>query len=187
MPGVVYPFVPDLVNRRLPAGGRVLEIGCGAKRYRPLLHGEYTGLDLADSWHLEEPPELTASAESVPAEDASFDVVFGVATFYYMENVVQAFSECRRVLRPGGHLLVFDYQRHTIQGLVDRGDHLVRHVWDSAELRDKLCEAGFDGPRDISHRAAETGDAPLVRRPVRLARYRRDPEWTQWLVVEARR
>lgn len=189
MPGVAYPFVADLVNRRLPPGGRVLEVGCGAMQYRPLLSADYTGLDLPDSWHLEQPPDLAASAESIPADDGSFDVVFGVATFYYMEDVVQSFSECRRVLRPGGRLLVFDYQRHTIRGLVEEGDHLVRHVWDRGDLRAKLRAAGFprSGIRDISHRAAEDGDASLARRPVRLARYRLDQSWTQWLILEARR
>jgi SAM-dependent methyltransferase len=189
MPGVVYPFVHDLVNRRLPEGGRVLEVGCGAMKYKPLLHGEYTGLDLPGSWHLEQPPDLAASAEQIPADDASFDVVFGVATFYYMDDVRKAFSECRRVLRPGGHLILFDYQRETIQKLVDEGDHLVRHIWDPAELRGKLADAGFSrsGMRDLSHRASEEGDPPLARRPVRWLKHRLRPGWTQWQIVEARR
>jgi SAM-dependent methyltransferase len=189
MPGVVYPFVADLVNRRLPHGGRVLEVGCGAMQYAPHLHGDYMGLDLPDSWHVEEAPHLIASAEAIPAEDASFDVVFGVAAFYYMENARKAFAECRRVLRPGGRLIVFDYQRETIQGLVDRGDRAVRHTWDSRELRADLEAAGFErrALHDLSHRAAADGDPPLVRRPIRLAKYRLLTGWTQWLIVEGRR
>lgn len=189
MPGVVYPFVPDLVNRRLPQSGRVLEVGCGAMKYKPLLHGEYTGLDLPGSWHLEQPPDLAASAEAIPAADESFDVVFGVATFYYMDDVRKAFSECRRVLRPGGRLIVFDYQRDTIQGLADEGDDLVRHVWDAAELRSDLEAAGFPrrAMRDLSHRAADAGDPSPVRRLARLLKHRLRAGWTQWLVTEARR
>jgi SAM-dependent methyltransferase len=173
----------------VPDGGSVLEVGCGAMKYKPLLHGRYTGLDLPGSWHLEDPPDLAASAESIPADDESFDVVFGVATFYYMENVVQAFSECRRVLRPRGHLIVFDYQRDTIKGLVDEGDDLVRHVWDARELRGDLQAAGFprSGLRDLSHRAADGGDPPLARRLPRLLKHRLQTGWTQWLITEARR
>lgn len=189
MPGVVYPFVADLVNRRLPVGGRVLEVGCGAMQYEPLLHGRYTGLDLSSSRHVERRPHLVASAEDIPADDASFDVVFGVATFYYMPDAKRVFTECRRVLRPGGTLLVFDYKRPTIARMLAEGDDEVKHVWDERELRATLSAAGF-APwrvRDLSHRASGAGDPPLARRPVRLVKRRLLPAWTHWLILSARR
>ena len=41
-------------------------------------------------------------AEQLPFEDASFDLVFGHAVLHHIPDPVRAFSEFRRVLRPGG-------------------------------------------------------------------------------------
>jgi SAM-dependent methyltransferase len=184
----VYPFVLDLVKRRLPENGDVLEVGCGAMQYGDHLGPGYRGLDLPSSRYLREQPHYLASAEQIPAEDAMFDVVFGVATFYYMPDVRQAFAECRRVLRPGGALLVFDYRQDEIARMLREGDDAVQHVWDKRELRTTLKDAGFAPRRirDLSHRAGPDGDPPLVRRPVRLAKSRLSSAWTNWVIFEAR-
>lgn len=184
---VAYPFVVDLVKRRLPPGGDVLEVGCGAMQYSPLVGGRYRGLDLPGSRYVDEQPDYEASAEAIPAPAASFDVVFGVATFYYMDDVDRAFAECHRVLRPGGWLVVFDYRRWTIEKLRAEGDDAVRHAWDPPELRDRLCRAGFVTLHDVSHRAVESGDPDRARRAVRFLKQRLRPDRTQWLVIEARR
>ena len=43
-----------------------------------------------------------AEAETLPFEDASFDLVFGHAVLHHIPDLDQAFSEFARVLRPGG-------------------------------------------------------------------------------------
>lgn len=182
----VYPFVTELVSRRLPAAGVVLEVGCGAMQYAPFLPGRYLGLDLPASNHLREPPHLVGSAAEIPLAGASVDVVFGVATFYYMDPIEKVFAECKRVLRPGGTLLAFDYRPHVTRALVAAGDHEVRHHWDSHDLKRLLREAGFTRPRDITHRATVDGVARGLRLPARLAKRVLLPRWTQWLIVEAR-
>jgi SAM-dependent methyltransferase len=45
-----------------------------------------------------------ADAEALPFDDASFDLVFGHAVLHHLPDLAQAFSEFRRVLRPGGVL-----------------------------------------------------------------------------------
>jgi SAM-dependent methyltransferase len=45
-----------------------------------------------------------ADAESLPFEDASFDLVFGHAVLHHVPDLRRAFGEFRRVLRPGGTL-----------------------------------------------------------------------------------
>jgi SAM-dependent methyltransferase len=189
MAPVAYPFVVDLVRERLGADGDVLEVGCGVGQYRPLLGGRYTGLDLPSSPYLEQAerqPDLLASAEAIPAADASFDVVFGVATFSQMDDPAKAFSECRRVLRPGGYLLVFDYQRGTCEEIARTADNL-RQVWDFQALRELLGQAGIDpgAVRDRSH-VANAGDARGLRGRVRTLKQRAGIGRGQWLVVEAR-
>ena len=46
-----------------------------------------------------------ADAESLPFPDDSFDVVLGHAVLHHLPDLDQAFSEFRRVLRPGGRIV----------------------------------------------------------------------------------
>ena len=52
---------------------------------------------------------LVADAMDLPFEDASFDVVTVAFGLRNMVNYEGALKEMRRVLRPGGHLLVLDF------------------------------------------------------------------------------
>jgi SAM-dependent methyltransferase len=47
---------------------------------------------------------VTCDAEDLPFEDTSFDLVFGHAVLHHLPDLDRAFSEFRRVLRPGGRL-----------------------------------------------------------------------------------
>src|SRR6201747_1546745 len=44
-------------------------------------------------------------AETLPFEDASFDLVLGHAVLHHIPDLDRAFAEFRRVLRPGGHIV----------------------------------------------------------------------------------
>ena len=46
-----------------------------------------------------------ADAESLPFADESFDLVLGHAVLHHLPNLRRAFSEFRRVLRPGGRIV----------------------------------------------------------------------------------
>jgi SAM-dependent methyltransferase len=105
------------------ASASVVDIGCGVGRLTRYLVpenlGAYLGTDVV--------PEALASAKAlandaaifrfetvdscvIPAEDASADIVcgFSVITHLLDEQIVDYFSEARRVLRPGGSV-VFSY------------------------------------------------------------------------------
>ena len=45
---------------------------------------------------------VATEAEVLPFEDESFDIVFGHAVLHHIPDIERAFSEFRRVLRPGG-------------------------------------------------------------------------------------
>jgi SAM-dependent methyltransferase len=45
---------------------------------------------------------VATEAEGLPFEDGSFDLVFGHAVLHHIPDLERAFSEFRRVLRPGG-------------------------------------------------------------------------------------
>jgi|WetSurMetagenome_2_1015567.scaffolds.fasta_scaffold41135_2 arsenite methyltransferase len=119
--GVGNPFS----IRRPRKGERVLDIGCGcgvdsfvaALQVGP--EGQVVGLDLSVEmleWALQAktPSSLKnisfyeGSAESLPFEDASFDLVISNGALNLVPDKESAFREIARVLRPGGNFVAAD-------------------------------------------------------------------------------
>ncbi len=118
----------DELLREVPAGARVLDVGCGGGQAlvhflgrRPDLRG--AGLDLAPGQiaratrraaraGLSDRVELVrGSAMALPWSDASFDAVFSCASIKHWPDRSQGLAECVRVLAPGGRLLVAEVDR----------------------------------------------------------------------------
>jgi SAM-dependent methyltransferase len=121
----------------------VLDIYCGSRPYDDLLPSvaRCTGLDIEGN-----PYGLAdvVSNEFLPFEDASFDLVTCYEAFHYVEDPTYGVSEIRRVLRPGGGLLisvpfVWEYDRTILE-----------HRYTEPELR-----ALFEGWDDV--RLTENG------------------------------
>jgi 2-polyprenyl-3-methyl-5-hydroxy-6-metoxy-1,4-benzoquinol methylase len=94
-------------------GARVLDIGCGPGLYygkmrNRRLNVEYHGIDLLPSMivnHLGQQdgvPLSVADVQAIPYGNDQFDVVMANHMLYHVEDVPQAISEIRRVLKPGG-------------------------------------------------------------------------------------
>jgi SAM-dependent methyltransferase len=99
----------------LGRGGTVLEVGCGSGMGLPYLQahgqtvvgGDYTMALLKDArHHLPDTHLVRMDAQRLPFRDRSFDAVLMLEMIYYVANQEAAFSECRRVLKPGGKLMV---------------------------------------------------------------------------------
>jgi SAM-dependent methyltransferase len=124
------------------ANGTLLDIGCGTKPWAPLFAPhvtEHVGVDYqAPPDGIE--PDVVADAYDVPLDDASADTVLLTEVLEHLEDPVRALREARRLLRPGGAIIVTtpllfpvhgeprDFFRYTPYGL--------EHV---------LGEAGFEG------------------------------------------
>ena len=182
MAGTIYPFVQTILKTRIAKNDCVLEIGCGSMQYRPLVSGTYEGLDLPTSPYLDEPPHYCCSAEEIPCEDGRFNLVFGVATFLIINDIDRAFTECRRVLCPGGRLVIFDYQKHICKRL-RHVDPIHRHVWNFDDLKQRLENAGFE-PDHICDITDEADLRGSFRRALSwvLPWLRQAPDW---LIVDA--
>src|SRR5258705_4719780 len=97
--------------------GRGLEIGAGTGYFslnllKQGILSEVTCTDVspgmlealagsAEQMHLDV-EAVVCDAESLPFESSSFDVVFGHAVLHHIPDLERAFSEFRRVLKPGG-------------------------------------------------------------------------------------
>ena len=97
-------------------GKDVLEVACGtgqgagylaglARSYRA---GDYSEkiLGIARAHYGERIQFQQLDAQQVPFEDGSFDVVVLFEAIYYLFSAERFVAECRRVLRPGGKVLI---------------------------------------------------------------------------------
>jgi len=98
--------VVKLIRSRVPPGAGILDLGCGDGRLAGLLAGyRYIGCDfqpgfLAPSQGLA--AVAAAEAECLPFADNAFDAVLCVGLFQHLPRISRAIDEIRRVLRPGG-------------------------------------------------------------------------------------
>jgi SAM-dependent methyltransferase len=81
---------------------RILDVGCGVKPYEPLFrpYASYVGVDVGNP-----AADLEGSAEDLPVEDASFDLVLCTQTLEHCLDPAAAVRELRRVVAPGGRVL----------------------------------------------------------------------------------
>lgn len=110
------------VERSLYAGKRVLDVGCGPRRrlewatmaYERVgldpLAGRYRELLGEDAGH--GISYATGVAERMPFDDASFDVITSFNSLDHVQDVKRAAAEIKRVLRPGGTLLLMTELAH---------------------------------------------------------------------------
>lgn len=147
----------------LDAQMQVLDLGCGLGGPSRRLASDYgcrvTGLDLTEAYcrvaealsvrldldHLVS--YRTANALDMPFEDKRFDVLWTQHTAMNIAEKAQLYSEMYRVLRPGGHLAIYDI----IAGpggevyfpLPWAREPSISFLTTGAELRNYLAAAGF--------------------------------------------
>ena len=107
----------DFVLRELQAGWRVLDLGCGDGRFTGAIAAagaaSVVGVDISAeaigrasaSYPSLEVREI-AVGEGLPFADGEFDCVFCSEVIGQVVDVVGLLSEARRVLKPGGRLLL---------------------------------------------------------------------------------
>ncbi len=102
----VDDIVADFVDRHDLHAASVLEVGAGSGGLQDIVE-DYTGLDIAASaaryFHK---PFVHGSATDLPFEANQFDVIWTVWTLEHVPNPERALQEMRRVVKPGGYLLL---------------------------------------------------------------------------------
>jgi SAM-dependent methyltransferase len=118
------------LSRVLPTlSGRVVDVGCGTRPYRPMFSSavtEYVGVD-REGTHPQ--PDVVADAHALPFEDEMFDAGVSFQVFEHVERPAECVRELARVVRVGGDVVItvpgvwpdhevpHDYWRFTRYGL----------------------------------------------------------------------
>ena len=96
----------------------ILEFGAGTGRFSKILKkmaNNFYITDLSLEMLLQNRDSslgsVCADTEALPFPDNFFDLCIGVAAFAYLPNKVKGIKEIRRVLKPGGRLLIIDMNR----------------------------------------------------------------------------
>ena len=168
-------------------GARVLDLGCGTGRFAIPMAGQL-GFDMVGA---DSSPEMLAEAkvkdtvESVRWDvqdaqhlaypDASFDAVFMSHLLHHVDSPPRVVSECWRVLRSPGVLLVRYGAIEQIRGDVEHTFFPEVLAIDEARtlsvpaVEDMLREAGFSDivTEEVVHQTCETGAARLELARVR--------------------
>jgi ubiquinone/menaquinone biosynthesis C-methylase UbiE len=172
---------PDYALRRrfaqanVAGGERVLDLGCGTGDLAvDLAHGgarviavdvAQAALDRAGARHPELDLRLLPIDGPLPFDDGAFDAVWSSEVIEHVADTARWLSEVRRVLEPGGRVLLTTPSHGRLRllaGGIERysqplGDHL--HLYTARSLRELLRDFGFG---EIEVRAA--GGPPLARR-----------------------
>jgi len=146
---ILTRLVDDLA---LPAGARVLDVGCGTGANGPVLaaQGRFAvGVDaspvplgLDGTGARGHAARLRGDATRLPFAEASFDLVVALDVLEHLIDDASAAREMHRVLRPGGALIVFVPALELLWGLQDDVSHHLRR-YHAPELRTLLGTAGF--------------------------------------------
>lgn len=146
------------------AGKEVLEVACGpgrglgylASRAKSVAGGDITpSLVAAAQRHYEgRIPVSVFDAQALPFPDASFDLVLLFEALYYLPDAPRFLAEARRVLRPGGRLLLSAPNPEWAD--FNPSPFSVRY-YDADELRALLDAAGFNAEISAAFPAAAGG------------------------------
>jgi pyruvate-formate lyase-activating enzyme/SAM-dependent methyltransferase len=163
-PGNAFTSLESLLQRIVrKLRGDVLEIGCGAVRFRTTLatlarvgHLRYVGID--PELPRQRTPQgirlVCCAIENFTAPDKSFDHVLILRSYNHFRLPSVAFPKLRRMLRPGGRLTVVDgtafgllLPRPPANARAGEFQHYRNH--DSHQARSLLETFGFSVEREI--------------------------------------
>lgn len=172
VPSIGAAFAENLIERAaLRPGERVLDVACGTGVVTRLAaqrvgdNGAVAGLDVTPGMlavaRSATSPKLgidwyEASADAMPLPDGAFDVVLCQMGLQFISNKLGALREMRRVLAPGGRLLL-NVPGPTPALFAAMADPLGKHIGpqatafvhvvfslhDEQELRELMSSAGF--------------------------------------------
>lgn len=160
----------------LEAGKTVVDLGAGTGKFTGLLMQTGAGVVAVDpvdamlarlSAELPEVRTVRASAQNLPLDDATADVVVCAQSFHWFATRA-ALAEIRRVLKPGGMLgLIWNVRDRSVAWVDSLARIVDRHEgdaprYDQGEWRAVFPAPGFSDMQEKAVAHAHTGDAEQV-------------------------
>jgi SAM-dependent methyltransferase len=150
---IIESFVADICRGLPDQRPHILDVGCGTGANLLLLskYGDAEGVDVSSdalSFCRERGLQKVkqGTAEQLPYDDATFDLVTALDVVEHLDDDLAGLKEMRRVLRPGGRVLIFVPTFMFLWGLQDDvSNH--RRRYRMSELRGVLEKAGFEVQR----------------------------------------
>lgn len=129
----------------------IVDVGGGSGRVASVLGGDPIVVDAARGMLLRArekgAPVVQGDAGRLPIRAGSADAVVIVDALHHFPTAEATLSEARRVIRPGGVLVIRDFDPQTLRGMaIDFSERLVRFgstFYSPADLRDLVTAAGF--------------------------------------------
>src|SRR5437867_240991 len=147
---IIAGFIENIcrdIGKRRP---RILDVGCGTGANLQMLasFGVAEGVDVSkealDFCRARGLSKVKqGAAETLPYEDASFDLVTGLDVVEHLDDDIAGLAEMRRVLRPGGRALLFVPAFMFLWGVQDDISHH-RRRYTLAGLKEIVRQAGFE-------------------------------------------
>ena len=159
---------------RLPASGRLLDVGCAAGFFLAEARAFYEvqGVELSDwsSAYARDQlglPVITGTLQQAALPAASFDIVTLWDVIEHVPDPIPLLAEAARVLRPGGRLVLSTGDWGSAYAQARQADwHLMTPPWHlSFFSRATMAEAGRRAGLALTHCASEgvAGDGPFWR------------------------
>ena len=147
---ILTTFVEDICRRVTDRRPRILDVGCGTGANLLMLSqfGDAEGVDVSEdalAFCRERGLENVklGAAEKLPYDDGTFDLVTALDVVEHLDDDLAGLREMRRVLRPGGRVLLFVPTFMFLWGLQDDvSNH--RRRYRMPELGRVLEQAGFE-------------------------------------------
>lgn len=174
-------FIEYYLKRYVLPNDIILDVGCGPALYRNSTPAKYIGLDITDepyNEHVNRDVDIIASALEIPLEDNSIDLIMCKSTFYQVSDPEKALLEFKRVLKSGGRLILFDYNRRTQKRLqIVENIQFERPCWTQWQLKSLVKKAGFNNTELLVAHDAE------VNTLIKLLRLFYQEYRGQWAIV----
>lgn len=147
---ILAAFVEQICRQVTDRTPRILDVGCGTGANLLMLskYGQAEGVDVSEdalAFCRERGLDKVklGAGEELPYADGTFDLVTAFDVVEHMDDDLAGLTEMRRVLRPGGRVLLFVPTFMFLWGLQDDVSHH-RRRYRLPELRRVLEEAGFE-------------------------------------------
>jgi SAM-dependent methyltransferase len=179
---IIASFVKSICDQIKDRRARILDVGCGtgANLVRLSDFGDAEGVDISpDALEFCRERGLNhvklGAAETLPYKDQEFDLVTAFDVVEHMDDDVAGLREMRRVLRPGGRVLLFVPTFMFLWGVQDEvSNHRRRYRLN--ELQQVVTAAGFEVERTTYANITFFLPVLLVRKFMRLTGIRTETE-----------